>query len=50
MEERRGSYTVSAGKNERKRPLVRPRRGWGYHTKMDLQGVRWEVMNSIDLV
>jgi len=49
MEERRGAYRVSVVKYEGKRPLVQPRRGWEYHSKMDLQGVRWEVMNSIDL-
>jgi len=49
MEERRGACRVSVGKYEGKKPLVRPRRGREYHTKMDLKGVRWEVMNSIDL-
>jgi len=49
MAERRGTYRVSVGKYEGKRPLIRPRRGWEYHTKMDLEGVRWDVKNSIDL-
>jgi len=49
MEERRGAYRVSVGKYEGKRLLARPRCGWEYRSKMDLQGVRWEVMNSIDL-
>jgi hypothetical protein len=48
MAERRDTYRVSVCKYEGKRPLIQPRRGWEYHTKMDLR-VRWNVMNSIDL-
>ena len=39
MEEGRGVHKVLVGKPEGKRPLGRPRRGWGDNIKMDLQEV-----------
>jgi hypothetical protein len=41
MGERRVAYRVLVGNPERKRPLGRPRPGWEYNTKMDLQEVGW---------
>ena len=35
----RGVHKVLVGKPEGKRPLGRPRRGWEYNIKMDLQEV-----------
>jgi hypothetical protein len=35
--------------DERKRPLGRPRRRWEDNVKRDLQDVRWEGMDWIDL-
>ena len=35
MWERRGVYRFLVGKPEGMRPLVRPRRRWGYNIKMD---------------
>jgi hypothetical protein len=49
MGERRGVYTVLVGKPERKRPLGRPRRRWEDNIKMDLQEVRCEGMDWIDV-
>jgi hypothetical protein len=37
--ERRDVYGVSVGIRERKKPLVRPRRRWGYNIKLSLQEV-----------
>jgi hypothetical protein len=37
------------GKPEGKRPLGRSRRSWEDNNKMDLQEVRWRVMDWIDL-
>ena len=39
MGEDRGVHRVLVGKAEGKRPLGRPRRGWEYNIKMDLQEV-----------
>ena len=39
MEEGRGVHKVLVGRREGKRPLGRPRRGWGDNIKMDLQEV-----------
>ena len=49
MGERRSVYGVLVGKPERKRPLVRPRRRWEDNIKMDLQEVRCEGRDCIDL-
>jgi hypothetical protein len=37
MADRRGAYRVLVVGPERKRPLGRPRHGWKYIIKMDLQ-------------
>jgi hypothetical protein len=49
MGERRGVYTVLVGKPERKKPLGRPRRRWEDNIKMDIQEVKWEGMDWIDV-
>jgi len=49
MGERRAVYKVSVRKPERKRPLGRPRRRWEDNTKMDLEEVRYGVMDWIEL-
>jgi hypothetical protein len=41
MGERKGTYRVSVGKHEGKRPLERPRSTWVDNIKMDLQEVGW---------
>jgi hypothetical protein len=43
--ERRGVYRVLVGKTEGKRPPGRPRRRQEDNSKMDLQGVVYEVMD-----
>jgi len=40
-----GTYRVLMGRSEQNRPLGRARHRWEDNTKMDLQGVRWEVMD-----
>jgi hypothetical protein len=47
--ERRGVYKALVGKPEGRRPLVRPRRRWEDHIKMDLQEVGWGGRDWIDL-
>jgi hypothetical protein len=42
-------YRVFVGTPEGKRPLGRPRRRWEDNIKMDLQEVKWEDMDWIDL-
>jgi len=49
IEESRDVYMVLVGKPERKRPLRRPRRGWVYNIKMDLQEVGWDGMGWFDV-
>ena len=49
MEESRGVYRVLVGKSEGKRPLGRPRRRWVDNIKMNLQEVRCEGMDWIDV-
>ena len=49
MGESRVVYRVLVGKPEGKSRLDRPRRRWEDNIKMDLQEVRCEGMNSIDL-
>jgi hypothetical protein len=39
MGDRRGAYSVLAGKPERKRPLARPTPKWKDNTKMGLQEI-----------
>ena len=47
--EGRGVYKVSVGKPEGKRPLGRPKRRWEDNNKVDLQEVRCEGMDWIEL-
>ena len=44
-----GVYRVLVGKPEGKRPLRRPKPMWEDNIKMDLQEVRFEGMNWIDV-
>jgi len=46
---RRGVYRVLVGKPERKRPFGRARHRWEDNIKMDLQEMRCEGMNWIEL-
>ena len=41
MGARRGTYSVSVGKPDRKRPLGRSRHRWKDNAKIDLQEVGW---------
>jgi len=41
MGERRGTYRVSVGKPEGRRPLGRPRHRWEDNIKMDLKELGW---------
>jgi hypothetical protein len=38
-----------AGKQEKKRPLGRPRRRWVVNTKIDLREIGWDGTDWIDL-
>jgi len=38
------------GKPEGKRPLVRPRRRWKDHIRMDVREIEWEGVDWIHLV
>ena len=49
MGERRDVYRVLVGKSDGKRPLGRSRRRWEDNIKMDLQEVRYEGMDWIEL-
>ena len=49
MGQKRGAYGVLVGKLERKRPFGRPRRRWEDNIKRDLQEVRYESMDWIEL-
>jgi hypothetical protein len=49
MGEGRGMYKVFVGKPERKRPLGRPRHRWKDNIKLDLQEVRYGVVDLIEL-
>ena len=49
MGERRGLYSVLVEKYERKRPFGRRRRRWENNIEMDLQEVRCEDMDWIEL-
>ena len=49
MGEKRGVYSVLVGKPEGRRPLGRPRRRWEDNIKMDLQKVRCEGKDWIEL-
>jgi hypothetical protein len=50
MGEKRNAYRILVGTAERKRPLGRPRCRWEDNIKMDLRGIGWGGMDSIDLV
>jgi len=45
----RGTYKVSVGIPEQKRPLGRTRHRWEDSIKMDLKEIRWEGKNWIEL-
>jgi hypothetical protein len=47
--EGRGAYRILVGRPERRRPLGRPRCRWEDNIKTDLQEVRWEGMDWIDM-
>jgi len=49
MGERRGVYRVFVGKHEERRPVGRHRHRWEGNIKIDVQEVRWEDMDWIDL-
>jgi len=49
MGKRTGVYRVLVGKPEGKRTLWRPERGWQDYIEMNLQEVRSEGMDWIDL-
>ena len=49
MGKRRDVFSVLVGKPEGKRPLGRPRRRWEDNIKVDIQEVRCEDMDWIDL-
>jgi hypothetical protein len=49
IRERGGAYRDLVGKTEGKRPLIRPRRRWEDHIKMDLQEVGCGGMDWTDL-
>jgi hypothetical protein len=49
MLEKRTAYRILVGKSEGNRPLRRPRRRWVDDIKMDLRGVGWGGMESIDV-
>jgi hypothetical protein len=46
---RRGLFWVLVGKREGERPMGRPRRKWDDNTKIDLQEVRCEYLDWIEL-
>jgi hypothetical protein len=47
MGEGKGAYRILVGRPEGSRPLGRPRRRWEDNIKMDLQEVRWEIVDWI---
>jgi hypothetical protein len=49
MEAKRNSDSILPGKQEGKRPLVRPRRRWMKNIKMDLREIGWGGMDWIDV-
>jgi hypothetical protein len=49
MGKKRNTYRILVGKQERKRPLGRPRCRWVDNVKIDLRETRWDGMNWIDL-
>jgi hypothetical protein len=49
MGEKRNAYRILVGKQERKRPLGRPRRRWVDNINMDLREIGWDGVDWIDL-
>jgi hypothetical protein len=49
MREGRGAYRILVGRPEGRRPFGRRRRRWEDNIKMDLQEVRWEGVDWIDM-
>jgi hypothetical protein len=47
MGEKRNAYRLLVGKQERKRPLGRPRRRWADNIRMYLGEVGWGDVNSV---
>jgi hypothetical protein len=43
------TYKILVGKQERKRPLGRPRRRWVKNIKIDLREIGWDGIDWIDL-
>ena len=48
MGERRGTYYISVGDSEAKRPLASTRSRWEYNIKLDLQKMGWR--HDLDLI
>jgi hypothetical protein len=48
-EEKRNAHRILVGKQEGKKPLGRPRRGWVDNIKMDTREIGWDRMDWIDL-
>jgi hypothetical protein len=48
MGETRNAYRILVAKSEEKRPLGRPRRRWVDNIKMDLRGIEWGGMDSLE--
>ena len=49
MGKRKGAYSVVVVKPAGKSKLGRSKRRWDAVTEMDLQDVRWRIMDSLDL-
>jgi hypothetical protein len=49
MGEGRGAYRNWVGRPEGRRPFEKPRRRWEDNIKTDLQEMRWEGMDRIDM-
>jgi hypothetical protein len=49
MAEKGNAYRILVGKQEGKRPLGRPRRGWVDNIKIDFRKIRWGGMDWVDL-
>jgi hypothetical protein len=49
MGEKRNAYRLLVGKQQRKRPLGRPRRRWVDNIKLDLLEIGWDGVDRIGL-